>query len=405
MQLRELAETLDITPMPAGSAAAGDPAAFDPRTILQNAVSFGLDPALAAAMRPAARRIAGDPELAAYFTGLAAALFPERPDIGGRGLLPERIGRLAEPEEYVFFALLALSAAPTREKVFVSDGLPADAAQNAVRDVCIWIDHFFRNRGIAGISARILNWEYHVLNGTPLTLGRLQFVLKPFGETLHVFRNTGGEVRVLAGDGEAFTRDGVCAGVDGAHDPEAWTARYAETAETVTGNPITPDGRAHREPVTLDKRSWKCVFRRGDWTLETHIPEGAPLEIAACRESMERALGFFARRHPDREIRAFSCLSWLLDPQYETILPPDSRILRFMRQYHLFPIPESGEDAYWRIFGEDGLKNGLAAAPRRTRMQRNTAAFLERGGKLRSGGGFLLPEELDLYGREPYRKP
>ena len=37
-------------------------------------------------------------------------------------------------------------------------------------------------------------------------------------------------------------------------------------------------------------------------------------------------------------------------------------------------------------------------------MQRRVADFLERGGKLRSGGGFLLPEELPLYGSEPYRR-
>lgn len=404
MQLRELAEKLSITPSPDTPIAAGDSAAFDPEAILRDAVSRGLDPALADAMRPAARRFAGHADLAAYFAGLVPALFGGRPDISHAGLLPERIGALSEADEYVFFALIALSAAPTRERVFASAGLPADAAQGAVRDVCIWIDHFFRNRNIAGISARILGWDYSVLNGTPLTLGRLQFVLKPFAEKLAVFRSAADEVLALAADGERFDRDGVCDGVDGEHDPEAWTASLAETATAVTGYPITPFGRAERRTVTLDKAVWKPVFRTGDWTLETHIPEEGPLDPAACGAAMRRAWEFFSRRHPDREIKSFSCLSWLLDPQYETILQPDSRILKFMRQYYLFPIPESGADAGWRIFGEDGLKNGLAEAPRRTGMQRRVADFLARGGKLRSGGGFLLPEELERYGQEPYRK-
>ena len=405
MLLRELAETLKITPPPAGDLPAGDPAAFDPETILRAAVAAGLAPELAEALRPAGRRLAADRDLAAYFAGLAPVLFGEELRTGTTGFLPEKVGVLSEPDEYAFFALLALSAAPTRERAFTAAGLPADSARSAVRDVGIWIAHFLRNRGFAGLSARILGWDYSVLNGTPLTLGRLQFVLKRFTEPLAVFRNTAdGKVLALAADGERFNRGGVCANVDGEDDPEAWTAALTETEASVTGSPISPLGRAERRTVTLDKAVWRPVFRTGDWTIETHIPEDGPLDQAACGQAMRRAWDFFSRRHPDREIKSFSCLSWLLDPQYETILQPGSRIVAFMRQYYLFPIAESGADALWRVFGEDGMKHGLAAAPRNTGMQRRVADFLERGGKLRSGGGFLLPEELPLYGSEPYRR-
>ena len=92
-----------------------------------------------------------------------------------------------------------------------------------------------------------------------------------------------------------------------------------------------------------------------------------------------------------------------LNAQYEKILKPGSRIVAWMRQYYLFPIPESAADSLWRVFGEEGLKNGLANAPRNTSMQRNVAAFLEQGGILRSGGGFILPEDLAQYGNAPYR--
>ena len=406
MLLRELAGTLKITPPPPDGIPAGDPADFDPESILRRAVAAGLAPELADALRPAGRRLAANRDLAAYFAGLAPVLFGEELHAVDPGLLPEKIGVLDEPDEYAFFALLVLSAADSRERAFARAGLPADAALGAVRDAGIWIAHFLRNRGFAGLSSRILGWDCGVLNGTPLTLGRLQFVLKRFAEPLTVCRNTAdGKVLALAAKGEHFDRNGVCDKVDGDCDPEAWTAQLTETDTVITGCPITPFGRAEHRTVTLDKAVWKIVFRTGDWTLETHIPEAGPLDPAACGEAMRRAWDFFTRRHPDREIRSFSCLSWLLDPQYETILQPDSRILVFMRQYYLFPIAESGGDALWRVFGEDGMKNGLAGAPRNTGMQRRVAAFLERGGKLRSGGGFLLPEELALYGREPYRTP
>ena len=136
MLLRELAETLKITPPPAGDLPAGDPAAFDPETILRAAVAAGLAPELAEALRPAGRRLAADRDLAAYFAGLAPVLFGEELRTGTTGLLPEKVGVLSEPDEYAFFALLALSAAPTRKRAFAAAGLPADSARSAVRERC-----------------------------------------------------------------------------------------------------------------------------------------------------------------------------------------------------------------------------------------------------------------------------
>ena len=405
MLLKELADVLKISPVPGCDLAVSTDCVLDTAGLLRRAAEAGLAPELTAALQKQSEEFAGNPAAAQYFNTIAPQLFGPALSTDKTELVPEKIGAFSEAGEYAFLALLALYAVPTRRAAFAAAGLPEDAADNAVKDVFIWMDHFYRNRRFTGLSGRIAGWDYSVLNGVPLTLGRMQYVLKKFHDPLHVYRNTQtGEVLALAGEGAVFDRNGLANMEDKAPDPQSRTARFTENGDSVTGIPVYACGKVGSEPVTLDLAVWKLQFRQGDWTLDTHIPEGPDLRLEDCKHSMIRALQFFREKHPDKEIRSFSCLSWLLDPQYFSILKPESRIAAWMRQYYLFPIPESGADALWRIFGEDGLKNGLANAPRKTSMQRNVADFLEKGGKLRSGGGFILPEDLPHYGNAPYQK-
>lgn len=403
MLLNQLADVLKISPAPCCALAASTDNVLDIAGILRNAVAAGLAPELADALQKQAGEFAADPSLAQYFNTIAPQLFSTTLSTDQTSLVPEKIGVLSEPGEYAFLGLLALYAIPSRRAAFAAAGLPEDAADKAVKDVFIWMDHFYRNRKFTGLSGRIAGWDYSVLNGVPLTLGRMQYVLKKFHDPLHVYRNVQtGQVLALAGEGTVFDRNGFANVEDAPADPQSVTAHLVENERTVTGTPVYPSGRAGKEPVTLDLELWKLQFKQGDWTLDTHIPEGPDLTLEDCKNSMIRALQFFREKHPDKDIKSFSCLSWLLDPQYETILKPGSRIVAWMQQYYLFPIAESGADALWRIFGEDGMKNGLAHAPRQTSMQKNVAAFLEKGGLLRSGGGFILPEDLPHYGNTPY---
>ncbi|MBR2641875.1 MAG: hypothetical protein IKD46_01995 [Lentisphaeria bacterium] len=404
MHLKQLAEHLKVSPVPGKDIAVSTNDALDIASIIRNAQLAGLSPELAEALREQSATLAGNKELAIYFNTIVSAVFTDTLSIDNCDLLPNKIGTLSQTEEYAFFALITLYAAPSRRAAFAAAGLPEDAADNAVKDVFIWMQHFYNNCRLAGLSGRILGWDVCVLNAYPLTLGRMQYILKKFHDPIYVYRNTAtGQVLALAGDGEVFDRNGFANMEDAAADPQSWRASFRETADAVTGNPIHPCGRADKTPVTLDLAQWKLQFKQGDWTLDTHIPEGPDLKLDDCLESMTRALQFFREKNPDKEIKSFSCLSWLLDAQYEKILKPGSRIVAWMRQYYLFPIPESAADSLWRIFGEEGLKNGLANAPRNTSMQKNVAAFLEQGGILRSGGGFILPEDLAQYGNAPYR--
>ena len=71
-------------------------------------------------------------------------------------------------------------------------------------------------------------------------------------------------------------------------------------------------------------------IKKDDPTLEVHIPgDGASLDEEECRRSFEKAKIFFEKHFPEFEYKAFTCHSWLLDPEMKKYLKPDSNIIKF----------------------------------------------------------------------------
>ena len=364
--------------------------------IAENGRQGHVPPAALEPLRRLAAKLRGDPrlsELAArwnheLFGAAAPSLLP--------GDFPEQIEGLDEPEVWAFRALLVLSGFPFCRELLAGRGLPPELADGAMADLPLWLEQFQRELGMPGVSNRILDWETGLLRGSLLRLGRLQFGVRPFGGGVVVLRHRQTRrLQALAADGLAFGPDGLIDGVDG-HSAKsgAWKSSLVRGASRTCGNPVTPAGRAEDRLVELPLDEWEEALKPGDPVLDTHIPAGESLTTESCADAFARAVAFHRRHFPEAGFKGFSCVSWFLDPQYQQILKPDSNILKFQRALHLFPVHEGGEDSYWRIFGMNGLKDGLARAPRDNSMRRAVADFLERGGRLRSGGGFLLLEEL-----------
>src|SRR6202035_466662 len=77
-----------------------------------------------------------------------------------------------------------------------------------------------------------------------------------------------------------------------------------------------------------------------------HIPEAGPMTPEAVASSLGQARAFFPRHFPDERYTAFTCGSWLLDPQLLEYLPAGSNIARFQRMFELEPYQEpDGLDA------------------------------------------------------------
>lgn len=140
-----------------------------------------------------------------------------------------------------------------------------------------------------------------------------------------------------------------------------------------------------------------------DPLLDTHIPAGGGMTPELVRESMQQALEFFPRYFPDRPFVGFGCASWILNPDLEEMLGGDSNMVRWQRELYLFPWPSGPRDGLAAAYDEHEPED-LATAPRDSRLRRAMLERLESGGRLRSGGMFLLTEEFPRYGSRPYRQ-
>ncbi len=122
--------------------------------------------------------------------------------------------------------------------------------------------------------------------------------------------------------------------------------------------------------------------------INVHIPRtGTPLLPAECEDAYKQAAAFFGDEIGDDV--AFTCYSWLLYPENETILGDHSNIVRFMKRYDVFQwgIDKNKRDL-WRLFDTD--ESHPDRLPTDTTARRLYAEHIRRGGKLGWGHGVFF---------------
>lgn len=131
----------------------------------------------------------------------------------------------------------------------------------------------------------------------------------------------------------------------------------------------------------------------GQTAVNMHIPSGKPLDMEEVHASMAEAARFFAHHFPDGKV-LFHCNSWLLFPGHYEMLPPDSRIRKFMDEFTIIRanIYQSKPDL-WRIF-KTFETDDPAKLPKDTSLQRAYAQWLSEGKPVGAGIGiryYCLP--------------
>ncbi|MEK7396552.1 MAG: acyltransferase domain-containing protein [Candidatus Poribacteria bacterium] len=302
-----------------------------------------------------------------------------------------------------FYLIIALSGIPKAQGFHKGRNIPEKVMLDTYSDTAIWARDYKDLHGVWGMDTNVLPWLYNHLCGDLYRLVRLQFIQRSLGYRLKAFRNRlTRKVIVLAYEGITYRKDGQLDGTGEIYDPEnRWTSRLLLDQDKVTGTPIHPNGFALCEEVTLPLDTWECILSPGDPILEVHIPTGSRMDFGDCGDSFHQAIDFFPRYFPDRPFRAFCCGSWLLNTQFQGMLPSDSNIVRFQREFYLFPILSGSRSGLDRIF-RNGVKD-ITKAPRDTTLRRVVLDHLQAGGYLRGGGGLIFPEVLD-WGTRVYHR-
>lgn len=118
------------------------------------------------------------------------------------------------------------------------------------------------------------------------------------------------------------------------------------------------------------------------YSLLVHIPPYGPLREQDSRQSIDRAIRFFADHFSDQPIAALVCKSWILDPQLADYLEADSNLVRFQQRFQLLPrVPLDDDSEGDREMMRLGLQlttphegaltdNDLDRVPQTTTLQR-----------------------------------
>jgi hypothetical protein len=137
----------------------------------------------------------------------------------------------------------------------------------------------------------------------------------------------------------------------------------------------------------------------GDPVLAVHIPADGKLDHEQCRASYLAALEFFPAYFPEIPFDAFTCHSWLLDPELRKILPESSNIVRFQRDFHIYSIQDDDRQMFERVFGNKPAD--LSQAPRDSSLRRAILDHLQAGNSMHKGMGFILRQEIEALKSAP----
>lgn len=317
----------------------------------------------------------------------------EKADLKGWGTPAGR------PYAALFYAYVILSFVPDTFATHAKRGIPEAVTRDTLADIEIWIRTNKERYGEYGFQE--VGWLSNHIRGKLYGLGRLQFIMEPFGFEDIVLRGNDGAVVVLAPDGKKYRADGLYDGVNGITDPHAKTTMFRETADAFEGNIIAPHGRVTDTVLRFPKSSCRRVVAEGDNALSFHIPASGPMDHAACGESFARANAFFPKYFPEYGSKVFFSTSWLYDGELEKVLPPASNIVKFQREFYRIPFDKATDDQMFeRVF----LKRyeNIDEAPQKTSVQKALAAHMKAGGRFRSANAILLPEDNGW--DTPYRK-
>jgi hypothetical protein len=381
------------------------------------------------------------PELRRYLWHLYHVLFLDPGASVGDARAYPTLAHLGHPAALTG-ALLCLCAVPGMRARHAARSIPEDVTIATLRDLGLWMCDYRRQTGVWGFDH--LRWMWRHLCGRLVRLGRLQFEIAVNPHGFHLFCRPDGPPVVLAGDGMTFRSDGHFADADGQRATSGvHVAAFATTAEGWWGERIDPVGHATGERVDLSRAVWTHELEPGGPVVAVHVPAGGdptlgrepaasaahraapfgrepaasaahraatlgrepaasaahraatgsgPFTAQACDESFAAAATFLRRHYPEHAYRAYTCTSWLLDPQLARYLPRTSNILRFQERFYLVPVPGAGPEQHIeRVFGRGphSLETLSRLPAARTTLGAALVRHMRLGGRWRMGGGLI----------------
>jgi hypothetical protein len=303
----------------------------------------------------------------------------------------------------LFYLLAYMGGLPQAEKEYIRRGIDRAVFDATMADICTWLVHCYTVYGRWMFNQ--FHWISNHLSCDLFRLGRMQYQLSRLETGITALRRkSSAEYVILADPNVPLRADGYASGAgDLPPAGEPWQAVFAESETGWRGNMIAPRGYALRDVQFFPRSEWDLALQKGDTVLDLHIPRNDRFSMEDCQESLRQAFQFFARFYPERPFKACACHTWFFSPQLQQIAPPDSNIVRFQREFYLYPFTGSLAFLWFYVFGEGVKVNDRAAAPDKTSLQRAVLEWIDSGGEIFDLPGLMF-HSPDEWGTQPYMR-
>lgn len=303
-------------------------------------------------------------------------------------------------DEGIVSLIASLSSAPMIAENCRKRGIPEHYAADALQ----WIGgtvgiYKLAHDGVPGHTLSQLYWLHHHIDGELYRIGRFEYLLHRLPEWMPlVFRNDEGVLAILAAPGLKLDARGLVTLKN-----EVRESFIEEDGFFISGIPCNAEGFARvNETLTIDRREFKPVCAPWDLVPSIHIPGGQRMRWEDALNSMKEAKDFF-KRYLKREIPMIICGSWILNPAIEKFAP-QGNMARFRKEVCCTPMIRwgaEGRDGMFFVFGRGDVDP--TELPAANSVQKILQEIFKEEGTLRTGGMFVLSEDLEKLGNMYYR--
>lgn len=326
--------------------------------------------------KKAAAQTAEDEALGRYLTLLAMALRDKEShanDIPQVGLLKVPEGK--EPLAYNMVTGLGVcSQLDAGNATMLARKVPEEWRFDCLKSAANGGVGFYQRTHDGEPGFSLLGWAQHYLNAKMFMIERLEveFDCKFWGKAT-VYENAAGEQIALAND-IVLHRSGFALGSKHFEDEEgSFEAFIEETEDSFVGYPYKENGYVATEKIALSKKEWKAVITNGDPVIGIHIPNRSkgPLTPEAVDKTLAAIREFAAVSFPDYPYKAFTCHSWLMDPQLNDLVGAESNIGKFTNRYRKMTGKSQGEAVFNFIFNMPNMDFKMEDLPENTRLEKS----------------------------------
>ncbi len=171
---------------------------------------------------------------------------------------------------------------------------------------------------------------------------------------------------------------------------EHFYARVTETEGQYIAQPCI-NGLVSPSAKVFPKNQYRLAAQSGDIVLSVHIPRGTDISPQNAAKSLSAAFKDAAKYYPEYNFKALYCHSWLLDPVFNDILKPGSKIPQFGNLFTRYPTKSTGKEVFGFVFRRP---MPLEALPENTSLERALKQHYINGNYILAYSGIVLPEQL-----------